>query len=248
MMTSQSEPNFEANPMPMPPPLLREETEKSSEVARLEFATLELRGQSVVVSEDAEVMAETTDSRAEENDVVVEQKARSERQHAVAEIEAAYKQGLLDGRDGVLAETEQKIEIVRAVLLKACANFKIDREGYFAAVEAEVVNLALAIAARVLHREATLDPMLLRGVVKVALGRVMDESGTMLRVPMLDVSAWQEVVRQDSTLQLEISGDAKLRAGECILETRVGRVELGVAAQLEEIEKGFFDLLQQRPS
>jgi flagellar assembly protein FliH len=28
----------------------------------------------------------------------------------------------------------------------------------------------------------------------------------------------------------------------------VGRVELGVAAQLEEIEKGFFDLLHQRPA
>ena len=36
-------------------------------------------------------------------------------------------------------------------------------------------------------------------------------------------------------------------AGECVLETRVGTVELGVKAQLEEIEKGFFDLLQQRP-
>ena len=39
-----------------------------------------------------------------------------------------------------------------------------------------------------------------------------------------------------------------MKAGECVLETSVGKVELGVSAQLEEIEKGFFDLLQQRPS
>ena len=37
------------------------------------------------------------------------------------------------------------------------------------------------------------------------------------------------------------------RQGECVMETSVGRVELGVAVQLEEIEKGFFDLLQKRP-
>jgi flagellar assembly protein FliH len=35
---------------------------------------------------------------------------------------------------------------------------------------------------------------------------------------------------------------------ECVLETSVGRVELGVKAQLIEIERGFFDLLGQRPA
>ena len=33
-----------------------------------------------------------------------------------------------------------------------------------------------------------------------------------------------------------------------MLDTNVGKVELGVSAQLEEIEHGFFDLMQQRPA
>jgi flagellar assembly protein FliH len=246
MMTSLSEPVSDAEPMP--PSLRRDLAEKNIEVVRLEFATLEVRGQSAGVSEDADAVDKTTDSNTEEADVLVEQEVRSERELSLEQIEAAYQRGLFDGQDAASAENQQKIEAVQAVVIRACANFKIEREVYFAAVEAQVVKLALAIATRVLHREAKLDPMLLRGVVKVALERVMDESGTVLRVPISDVSAWAQVVRQDSTLQLEISGDAKLAAGECILETRVGRVELGVAAQLEEIEKGFFDLLQQRPS
>ncbi len=244
-MTSLSEPRLDAEQIPSS--LLREVTGNGAEVTRLEFATLEIRCKSAVFNEDADIVAETTDSHAEDAEAVVERQARSERQLSLEQIEAAYRRGLAEGQDGALAESEQKIERVRAIVLKVCDGFKKDRKDYFVAVEAEVVKLALAIAARVLHREATLDPMLLRGVVKVALARVMDESGTVLRVPMVDVSAWQEGVRQDSALQLEISGDAKLMAGECILETRVGRVELGVAAQLEEIEKGFFDLLQQRP-
>jgi flagellar assembly protein FliH len=45
-----------------------------------------------------------------------------------------------------------------------------------------------------------------------------------------------------------LMGDERMELGECVLETSVGRVELGVSAQLEEIEKGFFDLLQHRPA
>ena len=41
---------------------------------------------------------------------------------------------------------------------------------YFAGVEAEVVKLALAIAARVLHREAKLDPLLLTGCCEGCIG------------------------------------------------------------------------------
>ena len=90
--------------------------------------------------------------------------------------------------------------------------------------------------------------MLLQAVVKVALEKVMEESGTVLRVPEEDVSAWGEMMRAEEVGTIEVLGDAKLARGECVLETSVGRVELGVSAQLEEIEKGFFDLLRQRPA
>ena len=43
-------------------------------------------------------------------------------------------------------------------VLKIGEEFRRERSRYFAGVEAEVVKLALAIAARVLHREAKLDP------------------------------------------------------------------------------------------
>ncbi len=54
------------------------------------------------------------------------------------------------------------------------------------------------------------------------------------------------LANHESSLQLV--GDERLGSGECVLETNVGKVELGVSAQLEEIERGFFDLLQQRPA
>jgi flagellar assembly protein FliH len=35
--------------------------------------------------------------------------------------------------------------------------------------------------------------------------------------------------------------------GHCVLETALGTTELTLEAQLAEIERGFFDLLAQRP-
>jgi flagellar assembly protein FliH len=246
MMTSLSE-QRDANEM-LPPSLLSETAGRGAEVTRLQFATLEIQGQSVIFAEEAGVAKEPVERHAEASEDAAERRAQFELQRTGEQIELAHQRGWAMGREEVLAETELRIKTERTLVTKTCAEFRRERDAYFSAVEAEVVKLALAIAARILHREAKLDPMLLRGVVKVALEKVMEESGTVLRVPPPDIAAWEEIARQDGSMELEISGDPKLAAGECVLETRVGRVELGVGAQLEEIEKGFFDLLQQRPS
>ena len=145
-------------------------------------------------------------------------------------------------------ELEDSIVEEREAVLKACEEFVRERARYFAGVEAEVVKLALAIAARVLHREAKLDPLLLAGVVRVALEKVAEDSATVLRVPVSAIEMWREVFAASPESSLQVVADERLDAGECVLDTNVGRVELGVSAQLEEIERGFFDLMQQRPA
>jgi flagellar assembly protein FliH len=59
---------------------------------------------------------------------------------------------------------------------------------------------------------------------------------------------WKEIFVASPESSLQVVGDERLAEGECVLDTNVGRVELGVSAQLEEIERGFFDLMQQRPA
>ena len=150
------------------------------------------------------------------------------------------------------AEYERKLEAERShaqgLVLEACQQFLVDRERYFVKVEAEVVKLSLAIAARVLHRESCLDPLLLQASVRVALGKVAEESGTVLRVPEGTEQQWMDVLKLDADKSVLVVGDGELTLGECVLTTRLGKVELGITAQLAEIERGFFDLLQQRPA
>ena len=181
-------------------------------------------------------------------EVPLDGQLQSQAERMSAEIEMARSEARAEARGEWEKELEERIAEERALILKACEEFRRERAKYFAGVEAEVVKLALAIAARVLHREAKLDPLLLTGVVRVALEKVAEGSVTVLRVPVSAVEMWKEVFVGSSEALLQIVGDERLSADECVLDTNVGRVELGVSAQLEEIERGFFDLMQQRPA
>ena len=82
-----------------------------------------------------------------------------------AQVEAARREARAEAREEWEEELAERVALERARVLRACEEFGRERGRYFAGVEAEVVKLALAIAARVLHREAKLDPLLLAGVM-----------------------------------------------------------------------------------
>jgi flagellar assembly protein FliH len=133
-------------------------------------------------------------------------------------------------------------------LAHALADFKAHRDEYLGRVEQEVVRLALAIAERILHREANMDPLLLAGAVRVALGQLAESTEVRLRVAAGQHAMWAEMLRLMPGLPLrpDVVADPELQACEAMLETNLGRVDLGVRAQIAEIERGFFDLLEAR--
>jgi flagellar assembly protein FliH len=110
-------------------------------------------------------------------------------------------------------------------------------------VEHEVVKLALAVAARILRREAQMDPLLLTGAVRVALGQLSGSTQVRLRVPEAEFELWTEAIALVPNLVVKpavVVGEG-MRLGDCAIETELGSVDLGIRAQLGEIERGFFD-------
>jgi flagellar assembly protein FliH len=213
------------------------------QVSRLEFFPL---GQPEMVTEvEADGGAEVL---LKEEAAALDERLRSQVEQVSADMEMARNEARAEARLEWEQELKDRIVEERTAVLKAYEEFVRERARYFAGVEAEVVKLALAIAARVLHREAKLDPLLLTGVVRVALEKVAEDSATVLRVPVGAVEMWREVFVASPKSSPQVVGDERLSLGECVLDTNVGRVELGVSAQLEEIERGFFDLLEQRPA
>jgi flagellar assembly protein FliH len=133
------------------------------------------------------------------------------------------------------AEFEKRLAAEKQSLMETVRDFARERETYFQRVEAEVVGLAVAIARKILHREAQVDPLLLAGVVRVGLDNVGTGTRVRLRVHPDQVQGWQAFFSQqhDSITLPELMGDPTLGPGHCILETELGSTDLTLETQLK---------------
>ena len=161
-------------------------------------------------------------------------------------IDAARQEALTEASDQFEQAMESRLELERERVARACSEFAMDRQRYFAAAEAQVVKLAMSIAKKVLSKAVEADPMHLEATVRAALARVLDGSSSVLRVCAAEHEQWQEMFAGVREGAVTVVAEAQLEPGDCILETHVGRVELGVNVQLQEIERGFGDLLRRQ--
>lgn len=158
------------------------------------------------------------------------------------------------GRQAGLAEAsqsfEQELVRERAVLASALAQFAQERAAYYTRLETDVVGLALSMARKILHREAQVDPLLLAGIVRVALEKIEGATGTVLVVNPQIASDWRRYMARhmEPGDVPEILEDPALEPDHCQLRTTMGTADLGVEIQLKEIEHGFMDLLAARPA
>jgi flagellar assembly protein FliH len=168
---------------------------------------------------------------------------------AVAREAKARSQGREEGRAEVRQQFEAQLAHERSGIAAALTEFARDRATYFQKVEGEVVQLALSIARKILHREAQLDPLLLAGIVRVALEKIDGTTGVVLRVHPRNASDWRRYLAaqlEPSDLP-QIVEDPLQAPDDCILETSMGTARVGVEVQLKEIEQGLMDLLAARP-
>jgi flagellar assembly protein FliH len=173
------------------------------------------------------------------------QQFEEEMQQRLAQARA---EGMRAGLEQAKTAFEQELAGERARIVATLEEFKQDRARYYTEVESELVQLALAIAGRILHREAQVDPLMMAGLVKVALQKLEQGSKVTVRVRPEEADVWERDVSElASGMQISVVGDASVSAHDCVLETELGTVQLGVEAQLKEVERGFFDLLAHRP-
>jgi flagellar assembly protein FliH len=182
------------------------------------------RGGSVELPQHAEIEKRIAEERRRAFDEGREQGCKSEH-----EAQAAAR---------IASESERVQHAAKLI-----ESFTGERDRFMQSVEREVVVLALAVAARILRREAQMDPLLLTGAVRVALGQLSGSTQVRLRVPAAELDLWSEAMALVPNLAVRptVMAGEGMRLGDCMIETELGSVDLGIRAQLGEIERGFFD-------
>ena len=145
-------------------------------------------------------------------------------------------------------EYEDRANLQAGAVLNAVEKFAEESKQYYARVEIDVVSLALSIAAKILHRESQVDPQLVAALVQMALKQMKEGSAVQVRVRPEEAAWWRE---HFAAAQLHVNAtvveDSTLQPKDCVLETELGKANLGLDAQLKEVERGFFDVLAKKP-
>ncbi len=177
---------------------------------------------------------------------------------ALPDVEAleaeAWNEGFHRGyEEGLRIAAEQQQTRVEA-LAQLVENASADAGRLVRALEQEVVELSLAVAEKVIEREARADPALVLEVIRAALAEIEDETVARVRVNPDDFELvqgrWDEAIARHGGVaaqRAELLPDELVETGGCVVETRVGRVDAQLHAKLAQISTTFHALLDGEP-
>ncbi len=161
--------------------------------------------------------APAVDLAALERDAFTKGYAQGER--AGAEAGAARAEAMLRR----LAQTLEDLQGLRKDLVRR--------------TERDVVELAIAISRRVLHRELALDHDLLLALARVALDRLGDVATASIRLHPDDFAIAMTGSLSAHAHGVQIVADPAVHRGGCVVQSEFGSVDVGVAAQIDELSQ-----------
>jgi flagellar assembly protein FliH len=161
-------------------------------------------------------------------------------------LQGAYQQGFQDGKNAVQQELGGQLDAMAARLARTIEELSGLRQRYRHEAEEDVIALALAIARRILHRELTVAPEALLGLLKAALEKIEVREVHRVRIRPEDAPLVQQHLDKMGLPQrVELIADPGLERGSAILDSSRGALDVSVETQLAEIERGFADLVRR---
>lgn len=157
----------------------------------------------------------------------------------------AYQRGISEGtalgKQQAAAELQPVFERLGKCLAElASLRSRMRREG-----AGDLVKLSIAIARRVLHRELTLDPESIEGLIKVALDKLESRELSRVRVHPDHAPTIRALLDRHSSAKVELVPDTTLNKGDVLFETTHGALDASMDSQLSEIERGLTDRLRK---
>jgi flagellar assembly protein FliH len=153
--------------------------------------------------------------------------------------DAGLREGEAAGRRRAAAEYQAAIErTAQSIKELAGLRARLRHEA-----EGDLVQLALAIARRILRRELAVDPDALRGLAVAALAKLRSQEIVRVKVHASQVNLLTACLR-DSGDRIQVSGDPSCEPGTLVFETQSGGLDASVETQLEEIGRGLADRLR----
>lgn len=159
-------------------------------------------------------------------------------QRSQVEKEEAYRNGHTDGQQmGYTKGHEESLEICNKFnsLIQHVQN---QRAEIYRAAELEVVELACAIARKVIGSYAETEPDIVLNSAQKAVRLLLDRSSLLVKVTpeqeeFVKANLDRLYAMDDRIQKIEIEADRRVGVGGCILETESGNVDARIETELE---------------
>lgn len=169
-----------------------------------------------------------------------------------------YRKGFNEGLEKGKSEGEKagvelaasKFEPLVNSLQSGLLQLKNIRQETHRYIEKQVVDLALAIARKVVCREIEMDKEVVMCVAKEALAKVEDAVKIKIKMSPCDLQFINETKYQLSDLidkidNVTLEAEESLQSGGCIIETNLGEIDARIEKQLQAVEESFRTALEK---
>jgi flagellar assembly protein FliH len=158
----------------------------------------------------------------------------------------AHDQGFSEGHAAGAQQASQALDPLLARAAKTVEELTALRRKVRADAEEDAVRLAIAVARKILNRELMVDSEALLGLVKATLQRVDARELHRMRANPSDIPALERHLQAiGMPVRLEVIADPQLERGAVIFETARGTLDGSAMTQLQEIERGFIDVVRR---
>lgn len=150
------------------------------------------------------------------------------------------------GKQAAQNASRQELQAHQERLARSIEELAVCRLRYRQETEREVVQLSLEIARRILRRELTIDPEAILGLLRAGLESVSLREVLEVRVHTAHAETVRTALqRMGAPVRISVVGDAHLEPGAVCVETRRGGFDASAETQIEEIQRGFADLMER---
>ncbi len=150
----------------------------------------------------------------------------------------AFSKGFAQGERAGGEAAAQRAEAMLRRLTETLEEITTLRQQMIHETERQMVQLALAIARRVVHREVSIDHDLLIAMARVALDRLGESAQVTVRLSPEDFEATSAArATQWTGTHVTVVADARVGRGGCRVESEFGAMDAGVDGQIHEIAR-----------
>lgn len=190
--------------------------------------------------------------------ILSEAKAKAEEIIKKAHIEAseikdmAFQAGYKAGQEASARDTQKKIDSISKTFIEGLDSIASLKANILAEAEHGIIQLVIAIAEKLIHRELQQHPDTIVPIIKEAINNLRNRENMIIRIHPSDHAMLEqhdsellkyigETADANHSSPIRIEIDSSLAPGGCIIETDINLIDISLESRIESIKSMFIN-------